>query len=92
MRVREQGAKATLRVFHFEEELATVGYDALNMCNEFRKIPRREGDVAEEAKWGGVVELRLQFIVALNLNWHAIYLVGVSSLHAEERSCFLQVA
>ena len=42
MAVREQGAKARLRVLHFGEELfATVGaakhgYDALNMCNVFR--------------------------------------------------------
>ena len=47
MVVREQGAKAGLRVLHFGEELfATVGaakhgYDALNMLNECRKIPRR---------------------------------------------------
>ena len=27
---------------------AKYGYDALNMRNVFRKIPRREGDVAEE--------------------------------------------
>ena len=98
MAVREQGTKATLRVLHFGEELfATVdaakyGYDALNMRNVFRKIPRREGDVAEEAKLGGVVELRLQFIVALNLITGTQYIVGLSSLHAEERSCFLQVA
>ena len=45
---------ARLRVLHFGEELfATVGtakpdYDALNMHNVFRKIPRREGDVAEK--------------------------------------------
>ena len=41
------------------------GYDALNMRNECRKIPRREGDVAEEGQWRRVVELRLQFIIAL---------------------------
>ena len=47
---------ATLRVLHFGEELfATVGatkygYDALNMRNVFRKIPRREGDVAEKGQ------------------------------------------
>ena len=70
MAVREQGAKARLRVLHFGEELfATVGatkhdYDALNMRNVFRKIPRREGDVAEEGQWRRVVELRLQFIIA----------------------------
>ena len=40
-------------------------YDALNMRNVFRKIPRREGDVAEEGQWRRVVELRLQFIIAL---------------------------
>ena len=71
MAVREQGAKARLCVIHFGEELfATVGaakhgYDALNMRNVFRKIPRREGDVAEEGQWRRVVELRLQFIIAL---------------------------
>ena len=70
MAVREQGAKARLRVLHFGEELfATVGaakhgYDALNMRNECRQIPRREGDVAEEGQWQRVVELRLQFIIA----------------------------
>ena len=47
-RSREQGEKARLCVLHFGEELfATVGatkhgYDALNMRNVFRKIPRRE--------------------------------------------------
>ena len=58
-------------MLYFGEELfATVGsakhgYDALNMCNVFRKIPRREGDVAEEGQWRRVVELCLQFIIAL---------------------------
>ena len=42
-----------------------AGYDALNMRNVFRKIPRREGDVVEEGQWRRVVELRLQFIIAL---------------------------
>ncbi len=61
MAVREQGAKAKLRVLHFGEELfATVGaakhsYDALNMRNVFRKIARRESDVAEEGQWRRVV-------------------------------------
>ena len=61
MAVREQGAKARLRVLHFGEELfATVGtdkhgYDALNMRNVFRKIPRRECDVAEEGQLRRVV-------------------------------------
>ena len=41
------------------------GYDAVNMRNECRKIPRREGDVAEEGQWRRVVELRHQFIIAL---------------------------
>ena len=47
---------ARLRVLHFGEELfATVGaakhgYDALNMHNVFRKIPKREGDVAEKER------------------------------------------
>ena len=101
MAVREQGAKSRLRVghlLHFGEELfATVGaakygYDALNMRNVFRKIPRREGDVAEEGQWRRVVEIRLQFIIALNLIAVTQYLVGLSSLLAGERSCFLQVA
>ena len=71
MAVREQGAKARLRVLHFGKELfATVGaakhgYDALNMRNAFRTIARREGDVAEEGQWRRVVELCLQFIIAL---------------------------
>ena len=71
MAVREQGAKARLRVLHFGEELfATVGaakhgYDALHMRNECRKIPRTECDVAEEGQWRRVVEFRLQFIIAL---------------------------
>ena len=30
---------------------AKHGYDALNMRNVFRKIPRREGDVGEEGQW-----------------------------------------
>ena len=41
------------------------GYDALNVRNECRNIPRREGDVVEEGQWRRVVELRLQFIIAL---------------------------
>ena len=71
MAVREQGAKATLRVLHFGEEPFTTvgaakhGYDLLNMRNVFRKIPRREGDVAEEGQWRRVVERCLQFIIAL---------------------------
>ena len=44
------------------------GYDALSMRNECRKIPKREGDVAEEGQWRRVVELRLQFIIALRQN------------------------
>ena len=73
MAVREQGAKARLRVIHFGEELfATVGavkhsYDALNMRNVFRKIARKEGDVAEEGQCRRVAKLRLRSIVALNL-------------------------
>ena len=98
MAVREQGAKARVRVLHFGEELfATVGaakhgYDALNMRNVFRKILKREGDVAKKGQWRRVVELRLQFIVALNLITGTQYLVCLSSLLAEERSYFLQVA
>ena len=48
MAVREQGAKARFCVLHFGEDLlATVGaakhgYDALNMGNVFRNIPRRD--------------------------------------------------
>ena len=41
------------------------GYDALNMRNECRKIPRREGDVAVDGQWRRVVELCLQFIITL---------------------------
>ena len=54
MEVQEQGAKERRYLLHVGEELfATIGaakhgYDALNMHNVFRKIPRREGDVAEE--------------------------------------------
>ena len=71
MAVGEQGAKARLRVLHFGEELfatagdAKHGYGALNMRNVFRKSPRREGDVAEEGQWRRVVELCLQFLIAL---------------------------
>ena len=68
---REQGTKARLHVLHFGEELfatigaAKYGYDALNTRNVFMKIPRRECDVAEEGQWRRVVQLRLQFIIAL---------------------------
>ena len=71
MVVQEQEAKARLRVLHIEEEMfATVGaakhgYDALNMRNVFRKIPRRQDDIAEEGQWRRVVELRIPFIIAL---------------------------
>ena len=71
MAVREQGAKARLRVLHFGEELlatagaAKYGYDALNMRNVFMKIPRREGDVAEEGQWRRVYCTEPD-------NWHAI--------------------
>ena len=71
MAVREQGANARLRVLHFGEELfaavgaAKHGYDALNMRNVFRQIPRREDDVTEEGQWRRAVELRLQFIITL---------------------------
>ena len=57
MAVREQGAKARFCVLHFGEDLlATVGaakhgYNALNMGNVFRNIPRRDDDVAEEGQW-----------------------------------------
>ena len=69
--MQEQGAKERRYLLHFGEELfvtigaAKHGYDALNMHNVFRNIPRREGDVAEEGQWRRVVELRLQFIIAL---------------------------
>ena len=85
MAVREQGATARLRVLHFGEEMfATVGaakhgYDALNMRNVFRKIPRREGDVGQEGQWRRVVELRLQFIVALYLHQFHLQGAGASS-------------
>ena len=73
MAVREQGAKARLCVLHFGEELfATVGaakhgYDALNMRNVFRKIGTGEDKITEEGQWRRVVELRLQFIIAMNV-------------------------
>ena len=83
LEVREQGTKERRCVLHFGEELfATIGaakhgYDALNMHNVFRKIPRREGDVAEEGQWRRVVELRLQFIIAL---WfHQLHLQGAGA-------------
>ena len=69
MAVREQGAMPRLRVLQFGEELfategaATHDYDALNMHNAFRKISRREGDVAEKGQWRQVVELRLHITV-----------------------------
>ena len=59
MAVRELGAKVRLRVLHFGEKLfATVsaakhGHDALNMCNEIRKIARREDEVVEEGQRRG---------------------------------------
>ena len=83
MAVREQGANARLRVLHFGKELfATVGaakhgYDALNMRNVFLTIARWEGDVAEEGQWRRVVELRLPFIVALQL--HQLHLQGAGA-------------
>ena len=49
-------SSARLRVLHFGNELFTTvgaakhGYDALNMHNVFRQIPRRERDVAEEGQ------------------------------------------
>ena len=43
---------------------AKHGYDALNMRNVFRKIPRREHDIAEEGLWRRVIKLRFQFIIA----------------------------
>ena len=55
---------------------AKHGYDALNMRNVFRKIPRREGDVAEEGQWRRVVELRIQFIIAL---FHHLHQQGAGS-------------
>ena len=71
--------------FIFGEKLfATVGaakygYDALNMRNVFRKIHRREGDVAEEGQWRRVVELRIQFIIALYLHQFHLQGAGASS-------------
>ena len=65
---------ARLRVLHFGEELfATVGaakhgYDALNMHNVFKKIPKREGDVAGKGQWRQVVELRLHSTVTVELH------------------------
>ena len=71
MAVRENGSKAILRVLHFGAVrnstvgIAKHGYEVFNMRNVFRKIPRREGDVAEKGQWRRVVEFRLQFIIAL---------------------------
>ena len=55
MAVREQGTKAITSCTSFWRRAvrnsigaAKHGYDALNMRNVFRKIPRREHDVAEE--------------------------------------------
>ena len=82
MAVREQGAKARLHVLHFGNDLfarvtaAKHGYDALNMRIVFRKIPRREGDIVEEGHLRRVVELRIQFKIALEL--HQLYLQGGS--------------
>ena len=78
MEVREQGANERRYVLHFGKELfvtigaAKNGYDALNVHNVFRKIPRREGDVVEEGQWRRVVELRLQFIIALYRSTNSI--------------------
>ncbi len=58
---------------------AKYGYDALNMRNVFRKIPRMEGDVAEEGQWRRVVELRLQFSIALSLYQLHLQGAGASS-------------
>ena len=58
------------------------GYDALNMRNECRKIPRREGDVAEEGQWRRVVELRLQFTIALKL--HQLHTQGGKGRRPQE--------
>ena len=63
-----------LRVLHFREELlATVGAAkhgnyALNMCNVFWKIVNKEDEVAEEGQRRRGVELRLQFVIALQLH------------------------
>ena len=63
-----------LCVLHFGEELfATVGvakhgHYVLNMHNVFWKIVRREDEVAEEGQWRRNAELRLEFIVALQLH------------------------
>ncbi len=67
-----------------EELFATVGaakhgYDGLNMRNVFRKIHRREGDVAEEVQWRRVVELRIQFIIALQFHQFHLQGAGASS-------------
>ena len=47
-------------------DAAKHGYDALNMRNVIREIPRRKGDVTEERQWLRVFELRLQFIIAFS--------------------------
>ena len=72
MAVREQGATAKLPVLHFRRRAARNSRcrQTWLRCVEhaqFRKIPRREGDVAEEGQWRRVVELRVQFIIVLYL-------------------------
>ena len=80
MAVRELGAKVRLRVLHFREELFTAvgaaehGHNALDMRNVFLKIVRRENGVAEEGQRRRGAELRLHFIVALQL--HQLHLQG----------------
>ena len=49
------------------------------MRNVFMTIARWEGDVAEEGQWRSVVELRLPFIVALQLHQrHLQWVRGVT--------------
>ena len=49
--------------FILEKSCSQHGYGALNMY--LGKFLEGSGDVAEEGQWRRVVELRLQFIIAL---------------------------
>ena len=54
---------------------AKHGYNALTMRNVFRKIPRKEGDFAEEGEWRRVVEFPFSLSLdSTSYNWHTILL------------------
>ena len=48
------------------------------MHNVFKKIPKREGDVAEKGQWRQVVELRLHSTVELHLQGTEVSSTGKS--------------